>query len=417
MSHPSRRTRVGGALLALLAFTPGLSSLPAMALELGPLILGGALRANYIQGDYVKDNSGAPQRGGNGGDFELDVFRVNLDYRQDAWLGKAEYRWYNGYNFIHTAWVGYETEDFGRLELGANRVPFGVGAYGPANSWFFDQHYYVGLADAMKLGVKYTRRMDALTLDAAYYAAALPNGQGTSDESVRYSYAVVAEDVYDIPGAYEQEHQINLRSTYALEALHTDVGISAQYAQLKAQDRRAEDSDAYAVAAHTKTTIGPVGVMLQLTSYKYDVDYTTDETGLQPNHGLITMGAFDFAWPVAAEGIIPSAAVSYTIKPDGDWVDAITFYNDFSVIIKDGKLADGRAFKDSAMNVTGMAIAKGGWYIYVDYAISSGNYFVGNEGDDYGDGLRYSSASVGDFGANQNDDWKGRFNINFGYYF
>ena len=92
--------------------------------------------------------------------------------------------------------------------------------------------------------------------------------------------------------------------------------------------------------------------------------------------------------------------------------DSITFYNDYSVIIKDGELADGTEFNDSAMNVTGMAIARGGWYIYVDYADSNGNYFVGNEGDDYS-----TISGVGDFGVNGNDEWNGRFNINFGYYF
>lgn len=128
------------------------------------------------------------------------------------------------------------------------------------------------------------------------------------------------------------------------------------------------------------------------------------------------MGAYDFAWPVASRGLIPSVAVSYTIREPVSWIDSITFYNDYSVIVKDGSDANG-GFNDSAMNVTGMAIARGNWYIYVDYAISSGNYFVGDEGDDYGDGETYGSASVGDFGANRNDEWNGRFNINFGYYF
>ena len=41
----------------------------ASALEFGPLKVGGAMRANYTQGDYTKDDSGAPQRGGNGGNF------------------------------------------------------------------------------------------------------------------------------------------------------------------------------------------------------------------------------------------------------------------------------------------------------------------------------------------------------------
>jgi hypothetical protein len=65
-------------------------------------------------------------------------------------------------------------------------------------------------------------------------------------------------------------------------------------------------------------------------------------------------------------------------------------------------MKDADGFNDSAMNVIGMAIARGGWYIYVDYAFSNGNYFVGDSGD---------------FGANTDDDWQKRFNINFGYYF
>ena len=59
-------------------------------IEAGPLKIGGALRASYVQGDYAKDDTGGPQRGGNGGDFELDVFRVNLDFEKDGWLGRAE---------------------------------------------------------------------------------------------------------------------------------------------------------------------------------------------------------------------------------------------------------------------------------------------------------------------------------------
>ena len=117
--------------------------------------------------------------------------------------------------------------------------------------------------------------------------------------------------------------------------------------------------------------------MLQLTQYEYDADYYAD-TGLTDD--LIVMGAYDFAWPVASEGTIPAVAVSYTWKPPLEWIDSITFYNDYSDIIKDGNFSDGRDFNDSAMNVTGMAIASGGWYIYVDYAYSNGNYFVGDEG-------------------------------------
>ncbi len=393
----------------------------AIGFEVGPLEVGGAMRVNYVLGDYEKDGTGAPQRGGHGGDFELDTFRINLDYSHEGWLSKAEYRWYHRYNFLHTGWVGYEDERVGRIEAGLNRTPFGVGPYGPANSWFFDQHYYVGLSDAMRLGVKYTRTIDQLTLDLGYYPMDMVNGRGASDESTRYTYAIVPEDVADIPGVYEMQHQLNARAIYSVDQIATDLGVSAQWSRLDAQDNRASNSDAYAFSVHSRSTMGPVGLMLQLTSYKYDADYARDENGVGPSNDLIVMGAYDFAWPVASKGIIPSVALSYTITPQTEWVDSITFYNDYSVILKDGEV-NGKDFNDSALNVTGMAIAKDNWYIYVDYALSSGNYFVGNRDDDYGFGEEeeepsYANASVGDFGANQNDKWNGRFNINFGYYF
>lgn len=404
-------------LCALFAFAL-IPSAEAVIYEAGPLSLGGAMRVNYIQGDYAKDDSGAPQRGGNGGDFVLDTFRLNLDLAQDEWLGKAEYRWYNGYNFLHTGWLGYEDEALGRIEVGVNRTPFGVGPYGPANNWFFDQHYYIGLADAMKVGVKGSKKFDQWTVDLAYYVMDTPNGNGTSSESVRYSYAVVPEDVGDVPGVYELEQQVNARAVYHLESIATDLGVSAQWARLDAKDARASDADAYAFSVHSKSTWRDFALMLQVSSYTYDVKYRTDEPGTVPYKDLIVMGAYDFAWPVATEGLIPSIALSYTIQPSSPWIDSITFYNDYSMLLKEGAI-DGEDFNDTTMNITGMAIAKDAWYIYVDYALSNGNYFIGDRDDDYsfGETGSYANASVGDFGANRNDRWNGRFNINFGYYF
>ncbi len=408
----------GGALAAALLMIPCSSAWAIEGIEYGPVTIGGAMRVNYVLGDYTKDDSGAPQRGGNGGDFELDTFRVNLDVQQDEWLASAEYRWYQGYNFLHSGYVGYEDEKHGRVEAGLNRTPFGVGPFGPANSWFFDQHYYVGLSDSMMLGVKYTRAVEDWTFDLGYYPQDIGNGQGASDKSSRYSYTIVREDVADIPGVYENRHQVNARAVYSAEPLSTDFGISAQWSRLDARDDRASNSDAYAVSVHSSTTLGAVGLMLQLTSYRYDADYRADADGVRPTNDLIVMGAYDLAWPVASEGLIPSVALSYTMEPNINWIDSITFYNDYSVILKDGEI-DGQSFNDSHLNVTGMSIARNGWFIYVDYAISNGNYFVGNRDDDYGfgDEGQFANAAVGDFGANQNDKWNGRFNINFGYYF
>jgi len=344
------------------------------------------------------------------------VFRLNLDYADDGPVSaKAEYRWYNGYNFLHTGWVNFSLDESSDVKVGLNRVPFGVGAYGPANSWFFDQHYYVGLSDDMDYGIKYSWTQDNLAIDLAYYLMAENSFVGASEESARYSYDIV--DNGSPYSHYEEEHQVNVRAIYTItdddESYSNDLGISLQYGQLAADETFAEDTDAYAISLHSKASIGAWTLMLQATQYEYAADYkssATDANGLPLTNDLITMGAYDFAWPVASKGTIPAVALSYTMKPDVDWIDSITFYNDYSVIMKDND-----SFNDSALNVTGFAIANDGWYIYVDYAYSNGNYFVGNEGDVYGD--TYLESSVGDFGANRNDDWNGRFNINFGYYF
>ncbi len=185
--------------------------------NIGPLKIGGAIRANYINGDYTDTGSGGPQRGGHGGNFELDTFRVNVDFKQDNWVGKAEYRWYNGYNFLHTGWIGYNFSDNSQVQVGLNRVPFGVGPYGPSNSWFFDQHYYVGLSDDMDMGVKYTTKFGKLALDLAYYGMDEPDFNGHSKESARYSY-----DIVDNGGEYshyEERNQFNVRAIYSLASV------------------------------------------------------------------------------------------------------------------------------------------------------------------------------------------------------
>jgi hypothetical protein len=388
----------------------------ASAFEVGPLDIGGAIRANYVNGSYDNNGTDGPQRGSHGGNFEFDTFRINLDYQQGPYLGKVEYRWYDGYNFFHTAWVGYDFEDESQLQLGLNRVPFGVGPYGPANSWFFDQHYYVGLSDDMDLGFKYTIPLNNLTLDAAYYPMQEPNGWGSSLDSARYGYDPVDEKTdYSV---YEQRNQIALRAIYSLADLPvpTDLGVSGLGGQLDSRAEYADDSYYYAGAIHSKSTLGPWRLMAQLSHYDYQAEYENGALDMNDNpltDDLIGMGAYNFAWPVASRGTIPSVALSYTWEPaDIDFIDAVTFYNDWSVILKDGETADGKKFNDSMLNVTGFSIANGGWFIYVDYALSDGNYFVGNEGDDYS-----SYETVGDFGVNGNDKWNHRFNVNFGYYF
>lgn len=363
-------------------------------IRFGPLRVGGAMRANYAIGDYP-ETDGASRAFEDGGNFNLDTFRINLDYADGPYLGKLEYRWYNGYHFLHTGWLGYQFDEKRQLQLGVNRVPFGPKAYGVSQSWFFDQHYYLGLADDMDLGVKYHHEAGNWKWDVAYYFADEGDYTGTSSDSARFSYDVVNES----GDGYEERNQFNLRGIYRFSTnnVETDLGASLQYGELKSRGVQ-HDGDRYAASVHMVNKWGQFTLASQISYYRFDVDsrqpLATDK--------LVQMGAYDFPSTAAAEAWIPAISLSYYLETNQiAWLDYVIPYIEYSSVVK---VED--SFNDSELATIGAAWAKDNWYIYTDLSASNGNEFIGGD------------AAFGDrLGANQDDDWQTRFNINFGYYF
>ena len=398
-------------LSGLLVFLLGFPMTATAGIDLGPLSIGGAMRANYYIGDYNDDGKFLDSRPSrdedNGGTFYLDTFRLELDYEQGPWVGKAQYRFYagyagsnsDGYHFLHTGWLGYNFDDDSQVQVGVNRVPFGPGAYGVSQSWFFDQHYYVGLSDDMDLGVKYVKPMGKLNLDFAYYFSDEGNYFGATDDSSRYSYDVVDES----GRGYDESNQFNVRAIYPIEMgdITTDLGVSLQYGMLDSSGPQ-DDGDHMAGSIHAVNQLGNWKLAAQLTYYEYDLKKGYKPGGGQARTDLVQMGAYDFPTEVAAEAMIPAVSLSYYLEtPQVDWLDYMIPYAEYSSIVKEKS-----SFNDSEMVTLGSAWARGGWYIYTDLVYSNGNDFVGNkEGFD----SRY--------GVNPDEKWQYRFNINFGYYF
>lgn len=363
-------------------------------IRFGPLKVGGAMRVNYAIGDYP-ETDGASRSFDDGGNFALDTFRINLDYADGPYLGKLEYRWYNGYNFLHTGWLGYQFDEHRQVQLGVNRVPFGPGAYGVSQSWFFDQHYYLGLSDDMDIGAKYHHQAGNWQWDLAYYFADEGTYQGASNDSARYSYDIVNES----GNGYEERNQFNIRSIYHIDSgkLATDLGLSLQYSELKSRGIQ-DDGDHYAISTHMVNKWHNFTLATQLTYYRYQVD---SQQPLGTNK-LVQMGAYDFPNTVAAEGWLPAISLSYHLQTDSiAWLDYVIPYIEYSVLLKQEK-----AFNDSEFATLGAAWGKDNWFIYTDLSASNGNEFIGGD-DPFGDRL----------GANATDEWQTRFNINFGYYF
>jgi hypothetical protein len=251
----------------------------------------------------------------------------------------------------------------------------------------------------MDLGVKYSKSIDNLALDFAYYAASEGDWYGDSEDAARYSYDVVDES----GDGYEEEHQFNFRAIYTLESdnFTTDLGVSLQYGMLDSNGPQ-DDGDHYAGSVHASTSIGNLTIAPQLTYYNYDVD---DEQPLGTDK-LVLFGAYDYTTAVATEAYVAALSVSYKIEtPQLNWLDYVLPYVEYSSIIKEDDEILGDDVNDSDMFVIGAAWANGGWYIYTDLAMSDGNDFVGTE------------SGWERMGRNSDNEWEYRGNINFGYYF
>ena len=373
-----------------------------------PIRIGGAIRANHAYGDYDG------RRGENIGDSDFELLRLNVDLDYNGVIGRAEYRYYDDYSMMHTAWLGYTSDGFGTLKAGIVRVPFGPGPWGVSNSWFFDQHYYVGLSDDMDLGARWTKAFGDLTVDLAYYLEDEGHWDGSSADSARYSYDPVkwskqaSSDgtVTDhVENGFEEKHQVNLRLIYSTGSIG-DIGMSFQYGGLEGTNVDDSGASHMAVSAHAVTPLRDFSLHSQLSYYSYDItDNTPWGTG-----DLIPMGAFNFAWPVASEALIPAVSLRYNGLEGTDisWLDGVTPYVEWSSIMnKKGDL------NDSTLWSLGALWYWGSLYVYTELGLSDGNYFVGDEGDKYGN----IYDGVNDFGANGNNEWHKRFNVNVGYYF
>lgn len=388
----------------------------AAEVKKSPIKIGGAMRVNYVYGSYGNEENPHP-RGEDIGDVDLEIFRLNADLDYQNIISRLEYRWYDSYSMIHTAWLGYNLEDLGTVKAGIVRVPFGPTAYGVSTSWFFDQHFYVGLADDPDVGITWNGTFDKLSLDLGFFLMSEPQTFGSSLNSSRYGYDVVTwEEHADAEGnvewgveenGYDEQLQFNLRTIYSLADV-ADVGVSLQYGMLKATNVGDDESGShYAVSAHMKNTVADFTLYSQFSYYAHNIaEETPWGTG-----DLIPMGAYNFAWPIASEGIIPALSLRYGgINTDSiSWIDSVTPYVEWSTILK--TVEDYNA--STLVTVGASWTILGALYLYSDVALTDGNFFVGNTDDNYNNIL----TGVNHVGANGNNMWHWRVNFNFGYYF
>ncbi|HEC59881.1 MAG TPA: carbohydrate porin [Methylophaga sp.] len=350
------------------------------------ITVGGAIRTNYSYTSYDEGNKN------RGGDFDFDIFRLNLSGTIGDVSLNGEIRFFDYMTAIKYAYVGYQISENWQTEVGITKVPFGNSPYNSQN-YFFSTNYYLGLEDDFDLGVVFKRTLaDNWQLDLGFFKNDELGGVDgyVDNRSDRYSYDIVGgrplgEGIYDEPTqAIGEYNTFSGRFAYHFDqgALSTEVGVSGLYGGLHDGTKRVGDYQAWAL--HTNSQYHNWHLQLQQSQYRYDIAQLD----------RIAVGAYSFYDSIAAEATSTTVNLAYDLAVNFGPVTALQFYNNYGVVYNK---SDNTA--NTVMNVTGFSVAAGGLFTYFDWVHAKNQPFVGGSG------------------SGDSNDYEQRFNINIGYYF
>ncbi|NML38253.1 hypothetical protein HHL17_13690 [Chitinophaga sp. G-6-1-13] len=344
--------------------------------------IGGALRFNYNLSSWKKEQMK------RGGDFGFDMFRVNADASWKKLSLHAEYRFYSkdfGGSFLKEGYVRYHFNDSTHIDIGLTQVPFGNVTYN-SHSWFFNLPYYVGKEDDYDMGIKFERRANRWLYQLAFFknAEELNFGDKSAIDPGRYSY--------DVAGRNKEVNQGNARVEYFLDK-NNSIGASVMLGGLYNIPSGNMGSH-WAAAVHSNLNKDRWNLKLQSMYYRYNV---ADSAHLE-NH--VEMAAYGSSYQVVTEAFMHTASLSYTQPVHWGPVSALTFYNDYSYMQKQGK-----GLHNSQMNVLGCMITAGHIFTYIDWAAGKNHPWLGPVWDE--------ALATGTPDAR----WHSRLNLNIGYYF
>ncbi|MGI5307979.1 porin [Rheinheimera sp. WS51] len=350
------------------------------------IALGGAVRTNYSHTSYSDGNKN------RGGDFDFDIFRLNLNGTVGDVFLNAEIRFFDYMTAVKYAYVGYDFNQEWQVQAGITQVPFGNWPYNSHN-YFFSTNYYIGLEDDHDLGILFKRKLtDNWQLDLGFFKNDELGGVDgyVSSRADRYSYDVVgyrtADGIYDNPAQPIGEYN-TFSGRFAYHFQHhndfkTEVGLSALAGGLHNGIDRVGNYHAWAL--HLNSHFQRWNLQLQHGEYDYDIN----------NAVRMAVGSYAFYDSMAAKAKTSTFNLAYSLPVEWGPVTGLQFYNNYGLVHDKSDNT-----RDTMMNVTGFSVAAGGLFTYFDLVHAKNQPFVGG------------SAS-GD-----SNETERRFNINIGYYF
>jgi hypothetical protein len=333
--------------------------------------LGAAIRFNLGWRDYGS--------GSGNGRPELELLRLEARGRSGPLLFSSQYRWYDGFDAVHHAFLGWSLAGDSDLRLGVQQVPFGLLPHA-SHSFWFGAGYYLGIEDDYDPGLVYRREDESTSLHLGMFTG---DEYGTGARYARYSF-----DVATTPALpYRERERLHLRHARRLQRGTWDVEIGGSGFVGRVENvETGQKHDHTAWAIHGQFDRGPWSLQAQWAWYRYDV----------PGE-RIALSAFRFPFEIAADAHVLTGNVAYTL-PQSGWFDSITCYNNLSTV-----RADGPTQAHSWQNVSGCSFGKGVMFTYVDWIAGRNMWFIGGPG-----------VGIDEPGG---DRWRSRLNVNLGFYF
>ncbi|WP_456267628.1 hypothetical protein M1D97_10200 [Kushneria sp. AK178] len=341
------------------------------------------------------------------GDLDFGKLVLAVEGEVDDLEYAFEYRFYDGYQFLKSGWLGFNPSDDDNIRVGLVQTPFGNMDYG-YQGWYGSLPYLAGFADNQNAGVKWDHRQGPWDTSLAFFKS---DNLGSGNEHYGANAVGGTDDaVYNDDGELtsygnqgnSEENQLAARVGYTFEHsddYSTQLNVSAKGGQLY-NEQTNRSGDNWSAAIGLDGSYGNWRTLLQATTYEYNPKNPSEtQSGISDN--AVQIGAFGFNYLIPKRGQMYTASASYSMDVDWGPVENLFFFNDFSYIDPSDDFSSingGFGDQDDPMlNDLGVLVTAGPYYAWFDIVTNK-------------NGLNY-------FGSPVNDGWHTSFLTNFGINF
>lgn len=314
------------------------------------------------------------------GDLNFGKFILGMDGGEGPFSYSFQYRFYDGYDFLHHAWADYQFSDNDSVKLGLFQTPFGNMDYGYL-SFYGTLPYLAGFNDNQNAGISWNHSQGAWDTTLAFFKS-----DQLGDSNNHYganAVGMTGTATYDDNGDLNsrgnqgntEENQLAARVAYTFGQgtdYTTELNLSAKGGQLY-NNQTHDSGDSWAVAAGLNGNYGGWTTLLQATTYEFNAK-NPDESVSGLSDDVVEIGAFDFNFLIPAQGQMYSASLGYSMDVDWGGIDNLFFFNDFSYVDPahnysaiNGGFGD---MDDPMLNDVGVKLTAGRYYAWFDVITS-----------------------------------------------